>query len=367
MNVFKSYKQCCMLFMILVISEGLIHTAWAQTPELRPLNVYSNPRRLNAEFWWRVDIEKNPPNTEEEKKQTPRFGKASSPALYVWLSQPKSWEEQWASEARWLNSRPQWTYLDPDNSNLIQVWQKSEIAMGDSLIIHKRFTITSFEVTYTIDPQMVGNYNKSSYLFRQYTKSESGIDKSGEIRKLARMVVGEEKNPYLRARLLFGWIILNISYSDETQIYSAVRTLENGIGNGANYAILFVALCRSLDIPARIVSGHWTSSNRGLHIWTEFYLPNYGWIPADPAEADYDNPTTVSNDLYKKYFGHLDNKSIIISKGMNVFLWPNIRGKWLRDFGLSSDGRSPMMQIGDYVIDGLNALSDYKYTWNFWE
>ena len=128
-----------------------------------------------------------------------------------------------------------------------------------------------------------------------------------------------------------------------------------------------VALCRALHIPTRLVCGHWSLGNRGQHVWTEFYLPNYGWIPSDPSEADYDNPEIITDTLYKRYFGHLDNTSIVISKGMNIALWPYLRGKWLNDFGLSADGNSQMMQIVDYTLEGVDAFASYRYNWTFWE
>ena len=56
---------------------------------------------------------------------------------------------------------------------------------------------------------------------------------------------------------------------------------------------LFVALLRSLGIPARGVGGltpmyqgDFSDGNpregtMGIHIWSEFYFPGYGWIQSD--------------------------------------------------------------------------------------
>ncbi len=355
------------LFGCAVFSLITVRFVWAQEPELRPLAVYGNPREVNAELYVRIDIEKRSAETEDKKKPVLRLGAPVQPRLQVWMSHPHSWDEQWATEARWSYSKPTFAYLDPENGNLIHVWQKPNVAVGDSLLIRKRFKVTSFEVEYTVDPQTIGRYNKNSYIYRRYTQSEQGIETSGAVRDLARLIVGDEKNPYLQARLLFGWIILNMAYSDVRQEYSAQLAIETRLGDSAHYGLVFVALCRALHIPARLVCGHWSLGNRGQHVWTEFYLPNYGWIPSDPSEADYDNPEIITDTLYKRYFGHLDNTSIVISKGMNIALWPYLRGKWLNDFGLSADGNSQMMQIVDYTLEGVDAFASYRYNWTFWE
>ena len=45
-----------------------------------------------------------------------------------------------------------------------------------------------------------------------------------------------------------------------------------------------------------------------LHMWTEFYVPNYGWIPVDPTWG---------------MFGHLSNNKVIMNKGRDVKIGPD--------------------------------------------
>ncbi len=70
-----------------------------------------------------------------------------------------------------------------------------------------------------------------------------------------------------------------------------------GVGVCQDYAHLAVALCRSIGIPARYVSGYLFSSNDRTgsidgdlvrvqtHAWFEAAIPGLGWLPLDPTNG----------------------------------------------------------------------------------
>ncbi len=70
-----------------------------------------------------------------------------------------------------------------------------------------------------------------------------------------------------------------------------------GVGVCQDYAHLAVALCRSIGIPARYVSGYLFSSNDRTgsidgdlvrvqtHAWFEVAIPGLGWLPLDPTNG----------------------------------------------------------------------------------
>ncbi len=71
---------------------------------------------------------------------------------------------------------------------------------------------------------------------------------------------------------------------------SAEETLETGRGACRDLAVLFIAACRSLGIPARFVSGYQAKTEsvdgkRHLHAWPEAYLPGSGWQGFDPTHG----------------------------------------------------------------------------------
>lgn len=62
---------------------------------------------------------------------------------------------------------------------------------------------------------------------------------------------------------------------------------------------MFIALCRSAGIPARPQVGFWVKEKNQVHVWAEFYIPNIGWIPADPSLGD--------KGKKEQYFGQIEN------------------------------------------------------------
>lgn len=69
---------------------------------------------------------------------------------------------------------------------------------------------------------------------------------------------------------------------------SPAITLAQGAGTCRDFAVLFMAVCRSLGLAARFVSGYQegdlesTEVNHDLHAWVEVYVPGGGWRGFDP-------------------------------------------------------------------------------------
>lgn len=66
------------------------------------------------------------------------------------------------------------------------------------------------------------------------------------------------------------------------------ETLRNRSGSCRDYVRLFIAVCASLGIAARFVSGYLFGNAQQaheLHSWAEVYLPGAGWRGFDPTEG----------------------------------------------------------------------------------
>jgi hypothetical protein len=79
------------------------------------------------------------------------------------------------------------------------------------------------------------------------------------------------------------------------------------------YASQLVALLRLSGIPARVISGVRASQSsnqlRGVErsFWVEFFVPNVGWVPADPRPS-----SARDQDIA---VGLLDGRRVIFTKG----------------------------------------------------
>jgi transglutaminase-like putative cysteine protease len=68
-------------------------------------------------------------------------------------------------------------------------------------------------------------------------------------------------------------------------------TLELGTGTCRDYAVLFIALARTLGVAARFVSGylfdpHQLGDSPGdMHAWVEVFIPGAGWRALDPTHG----------------------------------------------------------------------------------
>jgi len=195
------------------------------------------------------------------------------------------------------------------------------------------FGFKAYETKLKTNSDHAKEYNKNSSLYKRYTKSEKYLEQTKEIKKLAKDIVSKEKDYFKKVRKIFDWITENITYKYPPKERGVIPTLKNKCGDCGEFNFVFISLCRSVGIPARSVSGMWATpiEKQGFHIWTEFYLENVGWIPVDcsVAQALKKNANKKFFRFMKKrenslnpdyYFGNLDNKRIIFSKGNNIFL-----------------------------------------------
>lgn len=75
----------------------------------------------------------------------------------------------------------------------------------------------------------------------------------------------------------------------EAGIQSVWETLVRGRGACRDTAVVFMAACRKMGIPARFVSGCQEGDpdtpEADLHAWAEIYLPGFGWKGYDPTHG----------------------------------------------------------------------------------
>ncbi len=97
------------------------------------------------------------------------------------------------------------------------------------------------------------------------------------------------RNQLETVRNIYNYVLKTLSYGgfNPGQI-GAERALQKKSGDCTEYSDLMTALCRSKDIPARVVDGYITNygNDTPKHNWVEVYFPEYGWVPFDPLLGD---------------------------------------------------------------------------------
>lgn len=87
---------------------------------------------------------------------------------------------------------------------------------------------------------------------------------------------------------------LRYAVREEAGIQTPTETLSTAGGSCRDYAVFFIALCRSLGLAARFVSGYLYQAPApggapteppALHAWAEVYLPGAGWRGLDPTHG----------------------------------------------------------------------------------
>lgn len=132
------------------------------------------------------------------------------------------------------------------------------------------------------------------------------------------------------AKDIYDFVNTYITYDVNTKYANkgALSAIKTARGVCDEYATLFTAISRALNLPARVVTGYWISeplkqgawndiSNKA-HAWAEFYLPVVGWIPVEPTFIyTYNGVRTPNRDYFANLktdeihllYGYLPNKS----------------------------------------------------------
>ncbi|MGB9713590.1 MAG: transglutaminase-like domain-containing protein [Candidatus Bathyarchaeales archaeon] len=177
-------------------------------------------------------------------------------------------------------------FLVDDFGNLYAVWNHLRIYGGQSFTVEIGYNVTSFGVRYQINPNLVVDYNKSSSLYLAYTQPETLIESdSQEMNSTAQNIVGNESNIHEKVYKIYNFVVRHLKYQVQEEEMGALWALNNGVGDCSEYSYLFVALCRAVGIPARVQAGFAFHSENSVvedgHMWAEYYIENYGWVPVD--------------------------------------------------------------------------------------
>jgi transglutaminase-like putative cysteine protease len=257
----------------------------------------------------------------------------------IWATLPAEWHGQKIDIVD-IVPKPVSVTTDPESRNQVvewlwepRAWEMLPETEPRHFFFHYDFTLDQIPVQFVFDPASVEPYDKDSDLYQTFTKADTWIQTDGPVRDTALQIVGTETNPGLQARLLYHWILENLTFVPGGEGgRDAAATLASKRGDCGQYSTLFTAFCRSVGIPARNVQLVWLDG--GLHDISEIFLPGYGWFPVDtsvgqmllPGHAGYSEQEVTAFAKVRDIplgdadfcFGNLAGYRLAVSRGVNV-------------------------------------------------
>jgi hypothetical protein len=277
--------------------------------------------------------------------------------LYLWI--PRIQESPSQRNVQLIRQEP---LPEIENYNGLMLFYLREPRRDRPYKLAQTFILDRYAMESRIDPARVpADYDKSRPLYKAYTASNAFTPAAdADIAFAVKANGGEERNPYIRARRLYDFVLARMSYAEGEKYAPARSGLKTRKGDSYTYATLYVALLRNAGIPARTIGGYIIAESNIArpHFWTEFYVPNFGWVPADPALADrgsaddFPLPANAANF----FFGSVTNRHIIFSRGL------------LQAKTVSPGGRTIEQQekhsLQTIYAEATGALESYSGVWN---
>jgi hypothetical protein len=207
-----------------------------------------------------------------------------APEVRLWVALPVEHRGQ-VVEIGEIYPEPEAVVEDPVGKTKIVFWRLTDLRDGEGIYFYYDFAYAGELVSGAdIDPEKIEPYDEASPEYQRYTRSEPWIEITDAIRAKAREIVGDEANPYRKAKKIFDWVVYNVRYEfPDMESRGAARSFARLSGDCAEFSIIFCAMCRAEGIPARTVTACWPWG--GGHQWAEVLLPPYGWVPADASVA----------------------------------------------------------------------------------
>lgn len=210
--------------------------------------------------------------------------------------------------------------------NLIHQITKSRNNTPKS-IFRQTFVLPVYEVQTEVITEKILSYKDYELeLYAAELKADNLVPSDNEqIVSLALEIVGKEKNPYKKAKLIYEYLCDNYEVLSHVRKNDAdpLDMVKTKRGDAYDFAVIYTALLRASGIPALTDGGVLVSQDlmTQAHWWCEFYIHNIGWIPVDPvlgAGLKYKKWTDGPNMTDRQfYFGNLDSHHILFSRGWN--------------------------------------------------
>jgi len=252
-------------------------------------------------------------------------------------------------------------YISHDRFNNTYDIFNATLSPSQSVILSQKYNVTLNAISFSnIQPSDIGVYDTSDEMFNLYCNhSELYYERDDpNLNSTSYDIVDQDDNPIEKAQKICDWVAQYLTYDGTLpdQEMGALWAYNNRRGDCSEFSSLMITLLRCQGIPARKVTGFVFSTNPDIqiidgqqksfyinsngyanflgHAWTEYFVPNIGWIACDP---------TWHKNL--NYFNRID----YLRFNLNIGAW------FIVPAGLPDESEFPNPCIV------YNTLSDFDY------
>lgn len=167
--------------------------------------------------------------------------------------------------------------------------------------------------------------NNHQSIFYQYTHSQT-VDGTTyinpnhpNIKNTLQTILDDlnTDNSFLIAKDIFIWLKKSTTYEYnkiDASVQADIKTLDRKTGDCDDLSVLYISLCRSAGIPARLIRGILIEESNGIvsaipHAWAEVFVGGNigysGWIPVECACPSTDCTVQVNQNFAIQTAGHI--------------------------------------------------------------
>ena len=182
----------------------------------------------------------------------------------------------------------------------------------------------TIELRYRVVRKEKTAYHADAAEAPRYLRPEMLVPVNETFKTLAQKAAAGKTDDLERAKALYDHVIARMRYDKSGTGWGrgdAMHACDVRTGNCTDFHAYFIALSRSIGIPARFAIGATIPADKnegtieGYHCWAEF-LADGRWVPVDISEA-WKNPK-----LADYYFGHNPANRFELTKGRDLVVDP---------------------------------------------
>jgi hypothetical protein len=280
-------------------------------------------------------------------------------ALYLALPLPVSAASQQITQ---ILSRTADPYAEDHRGTAL--YRLSDIKAGETAQVSVSYLVTVCSVETAVAQTQPAQNTKLPVYGTYLGKTPLIPAENSEIIAQAASIAGRERNPYLKAQLIYralqNGLTVNSSLAHDTEgdADSALNALMTKTADSYSASLLFTALCRAAGIPAAPYAGILVNTDRSIvkHYWAAFWIDGIGWIPVDLAFGAGAVPENWTSNLHAGhsawYFGNIDNQRIAFSFGETALTPVTPKGRTV-----SRNREYALQNIWEEASGGLESYS----------